>query len=377
MQNYSIIVNHRERGFGCTKACSYCSWRTSKFLPHGLQNLDDIADFARRCERPFVTLSGGGDPLYRFEIYGEALIAAVRAIRDAGKKVRIITREVAALRSTIELFDYVSISLDYETELELRQARNRFRGFDIECSLVAPMLRTADLIDLMPSYAATQRRIGYPLVIRENLNSAAILDIRAICGKLPHNVKFSSKATCLEGRYLLEEQEVTGTAFLFNMERLYDCLATDPNTYIYGGFLRHLYNPRKYHEYGDIDLVIVGNSPIGLLEQQSYEFKEITAAFGRHPRYYIGTSLVGGPKIHIVRFETHAAAETHLSLAQFRMDTLWKKCGNYGAAGPLQPILEDLDKGLAVKVTAVNHCRTEGIERHHANKLLQKGFQIV
>lgn len=48
--NFTIIVNWKERGFGCSKACTYCNWRGSPMLPQGPQSAADVKAFIRALQ---------------------------------------------------------------------------------------------------------------------------------------------------------------------------------------------------------------------------------------------------------------------------------------------------------------------------------------
>lgn len=92
--NFTIIVNWKERGFGCAKACTYCNWRGSPLLPQGAQSVAALTAFIRQSRKSFITISGGGDPLYRFDENFPAFLSMSDTIKVEGYKVRVITREV-------------------------------------------------------------------------------------------------------------------------------------------------------------------------------------------------------------------------------------------------------------------------------------------
>ena len=110
--NFTIIVNWKAKGFGCAKACSYCNWRSSPLLPQGAQSPEAVSAFIRQCKKSFITISGGGDPLYRFEENHAALLSMADTIKAQGFKVRVITREVQHVAKLKGIADHVSISLD-------------------------------------------------------------------------------------------------------------------------------------------------------------------------------------------------------------------------------------------------------------------------
>lgn len=89
-QNFTIIVNWKSKGFGCAKTCTYCNWRDSSLLPHGGQSTEAISAFISQCRKSFITISGGADPLYKFEEHSGELLAMIRVIQAHGFKVRIL-----------------------------------------------------------------------------------------------------------------------------------------------------------------------------------------------------------------------------------------------------------------------------------------------
>jgi hypothetical protein len=180
MTNHSILVNWRKRGFGCEKACGYCAWRQSPYLPHGAQGQDAVSKFIAQCKKSFITISGGADPLYLLDKNGNALMAMIGTIRDHGFHTRIITREVAAIASLKNHVQQVSISLDHDVMNEIERHRSKWRGIDVEYSLVLPPVPQATLQQLMPQYAHLQRKLGGRLLLRENLNSLFLVDPAAL-----------------------------------------------------------------------------------------------------------------------------------------------------------------------------------------------------
>ena len=159
-QNFTIIVNWKKKGFGCAKACSYCNWRDSPLLPHGAQSAKDISAFIKQCNKSFITISGGADPLYKFEEYGPQLLAMIQIIKEYGFKVRIITREIQHVAKLKGIVDYVSISLDPDVLAAIGHYQQEWVGIDIEFSLVLPPVPTAAIVTLKAQYFALYGQLG-------------------------------------------------------------------------------------------------------------------------------------------------------------------------------------------------------------------------
>jgi hypothetical protein len=126
--NFTIIVNWKAKGFGCSKVCTYCNWRGSPLLPHGPQSPEAVSAFISQCRKSFITISGGGDPLYKFDDNKAALHSMAGTIKEHGFKARIITREVQQVAQLKGIVDHVSISLDDDVLRTLDAHRHQWAG---------------------------------------------------------------------------------------------------------------------------------------------------------------------------------------------------------------------------------------------------------
>ena len=165
--NFTIIVNWKARGFGCAKVCTYCNWRDSALLPHGGQSPESIAAFIGHCTKSFITISGGGDPLYRFDEHGAQLQGMIATVSRNGFRVRVITREVQHVTQLRGIADCVSVSLDADVMAAIPVHSHTWEGIEIEYSLVLPPLPTAEIVQLRPQCASLHRRLGARLVLRD------------------------------------------------------------------------------------------------------------------------------------------------------------------------------------------------------------------
>ena len=274
-ENFTIIVNWRRSGFGCAKVCSYCNWRDSPLLPHGGQSTKEISAFIAQCNKSFITISGGADPLYKFDEYGPQLLAMIQTIKDHGFKVRIITREIQHLAKLNGIVDYVSISLDPDVLDAIGHYQHEWAGIDVEYSLVLPPLPTADIVTLKAQYFALYVQLGKRLVLRENLDSIYPLDF----GKLifgHSGIVFVAKAMCLASRYL-STVDCVGHDIVQDTERLARFIMNEPRLHLFGGFAKHLIAPRVHPEFSDIDLIALDADVMRILEDQfAYTFKDVS-----------------------------------------------------------------------------------------------------
>jgi hypothetical protein len=380
--NFTIIVNWNERGFGCAKKCSYCNWRSSPLLPHGPQSFDVVGNFIRQCKKSFITISGGGDPLYKFDDNYHSITALAGTIKKHGYKVRIITREIQHLARLNCVADYVSVSLDSDVLVTLNQDFPNLKhtkfGFDLEFSLVLPPLPEHEIAKLIPQYLSLVRKLGHRLVLRENLNSVFSISASALAiGR--RDLVFVPKKLCLSGRYL-SAIDSTGHDIVQDNAVLAMHLMERSDVVIFGGFVKHLINPVVHLEYDDIDVIALHEDVMEELASSfSYVFKE-TSPPDAYPRYFMGKSSRAGKSIQVILLNSMEDARNFVFGAQYTVDRV----------GYCQGFVFDPDTGEAVVRNAINTKRIEvagaarskqlfhtnrgQIERRHTMKLFKKGF---
>lgn len=381
-QNFTIIVNWKKKGFGCAKACSYCNWRDSPLLPHGGQAKEALSAFITQCEKSFITISGGADPLYKFEEYGPELLVMIQTIKEHGYEVRIITREIQYVAKLRGLVDYVSISLDADVLGGIARYRHEWAGFDIEYSLVLPPLPTADIVALKPQYSALQRQLGKRLVLRENLNSIHPLDF----GKLifgHSGIVFVAKKLCLASRYL-SAIDCVGHDIVQDTERLASYLMNEPRAHLFGGFVKHLINPRVHPEFSDIDLIALDAEVMRTLEDQfAYTLKDVSQSATSYPRYFLGKSKRAGKPIQLILMDSTANATKFISGAQYDADRVSFSAGQFHFDSTVgeQAIRHAINTKRVnliggkrdLSLFSINR---PAVEQRHKIKLLRKGFTI-
>jgi organic radical activating enzyme len=381
-QNFTIVVNWKKKGFGCSKVCSYCNWRDSVLLPHGGQSAEAIGTFIKQCKKSFVTISGGADPLYKFGEYGDQLLEMIQTVKAHGFKVRIITREVLNIAKLKGIADYVSISLDADVLEVMKPHQQNWEGVDIEYSLVLPPLPTEAIAELKPQYAALRTLLGRRLVLRENLNSIFPLDLDQL--SFGHSgIVFVSKALCLGSRYL-STIDCTGHDIVQDNEGLSAYLMGNPDVLLFGGFVKHLVNPKVHMEYGDIDVISLNPNVIEALSAQfAFTFKALSPA-NSYPLYYLGKSSRVGKTIQLVLMQSKADALQFIHNAQYDVD----RVGYSNHQFCFDPAIGEEVICHAINTKQVNPVRGERrmnlfhadrpqIEQRHKVKLLRKGFTIA
>lgn len=380
--NFTIIVNWKAKGFGCARVCSYCNWRDAPLLPHGSQSAEAISAFIKQCQKSFITISGGADPLYRFDHYGEQLRAMMALVKSQGFKVRIITREVQHIARLKGLADCVSLSLDADVLRELPSHLDAWAGMALEFSLVLPPLPCADIVALKPQYAALHRHLGHRLVLRENLNSVHPLDYAQL--SFGHSgIVFVPKRLCLDGRYLTMI-DCTGHDIVQDNAGLARYLMNDPNVYLFGGFVKHLLSPRVHMEYGDIDVVAIDARVMQVLATEfEFAFKEVTAASCSYPRYYLGKSTRAGKTVQLVLMDSQADALQFVMNAQYDADRVAFCAGQFhfdaqvGEDRTRRAIhTKQVRRVTGTRDLHLFNTNRPLIEQRHKVKLLRKGFTI-
>jgi hypothetical protein len=381
-QNFTIIVNWKKKGFGCAKVCSYCNWRDSPLLPHGAQSTKDISAFIKQCDKSFITISGGADPLYKFEDYGPQLLAMIRTVKEHGFKVRIITREVQHVAKLKGIVDYVSISLDPDVLAEIGRYQQEWVGIDIEYSLVLPPLPTAAVVWLKPQYLALYGQLGKRLVLRENLNSIFPLDFSQLV--FGHSgIMFVTKALCLASRYLTTVDSV-GHDLVQDGERLANYLINERRLHLFGGFVKHLINPSVHPEYSDIDMIALDADVMRILGREfAYTFKDVSESATSFPRYFLGKSTRAGKTLQLILMNAPADAAKFIAGAQYDVDRVTFSNGQFNfdsivgeqaikhAINTKQARLLDDDRD--VSLFSGNRPL---VEQRHKIKLLRRGFTI-
>lgn len=381
-QNFTIIVNWKKKGFGCAKVCSYCNWRDSPLLPHGAQSAKDISVFIKQCDKSFITISGGADPLYKFEDYGPQLLAMIQTIKEQGFKVRIITREIQHIAKLKGIVDYISISLDPDVLAEIERYQQEWMGINIEYSLVLPPLPTAGLVRLKPQYLALYGQLGKRLVLRENLNSIFPLDFSKLT--FGHSgIVYVAKALCLASRYLTII-DCAGYDLVQDGERLANYLMNEDRLHLFGGFVKHLINPGVHPEYSDIDIIALNADVMRILEGEfAYTFKVVSQSATSYPRYFLGKSTRAGKTIQLILMNTPADAAKFIAGAQYDVDRVTFSNGyfNFDSIVGEQAIKHAintkqahlLDDDRDVSLFSVNRPL---VEQRHKIKLLRRGFTI-
>ena len=381
-QNFTIIVNWKSKGFGCAKTCTYCNWRDSSLLPHGSQSTEAISAFISQCRKSFVTISGGADPLYKFEDHSGELLAMIRVIQAHGFKVRIITREVQHVAKLKDIADFISISLDADVLNEIKRHRHDWDGMQIEYSLVLPPVPTSDIAATKAQYAALRSTLGQRLVLRENLNSVFPLDLEAL--SFGHSgIVLVPKSLCLNARYL-STIDCTGHEIVQDNAALANHLMSKRDVVLFGGFVKHLISPVQHMDYSDIDVIALSSNVIDTLAARfAFTFEAVSSA-DSYPRYFIGKSARAGKTVQVVLMHSMEDAKRFIFNAQYDVDRVGYS--NHAFIFDLGIGETTIRHAIEAKqASTIQSSRSLAlfsnhrphIENRHKLKLVRKGFSII
>jgi len=389
--NYSILVNWSDTDFGCSRRCSYCNWKTHTLLPHGAPNSERIETFIgdaiiNNCK--FITVSGGGDPLFDVPTNWTNIQKLALQIKSAGVLSRIITREVKEISAVIGLYDHVSISLDNESARDTVKYRHLWAGIQVECSLVMPPLPTSELVGWIPEWLSLQKKLGLKLILREDINSVWDVDLEALFECANGELIFLSKKVCLNGQYLLNDVQCHGSQLMLSGEVVIDQLLK-ANARIIGGAMQHLIAPSKFATYHDIDAVFqdVQNDPLYNIFfnrwlSNNYIVSELMMPTDSRVHYRLCKSKKGGHNLHLIYTADDKSADLFIGNAQYDIDRLYIDAHGIHAVNTenKQLVLQKLKSREATRLEQSDKSLFSGmrplIERLHAFKLTKKGFKI-
>ena len=238
--NRSVIVNFTDETtrFGCRFRCRFCSWR---------QRAIDMGDICPKPEglKQFlsafsgykVTISGGGDPLYRLDKNWPRLYSLITAIHDLGFLVEVVTKETAILRDvlgwdgqsvaarpgmyeTIQRIDAFSLSYENAT----RAACDEVAAISAHRQVRVSKVCTPGFCDRNPQfaeqYSSQMLAAGaYQVVLREDFYDPKVtetdaLSIASAVRRSGGAVRWLPNTTCSDNLFLINDEVYRGDAAL-------------------------------------------------------------------------------------------------------------------------------------------------------------------
>lgn len=229
--NYSVILNHGgEKEFGCRRRCQYCNWRRMNEAGNfsiSQPTIEDVKKFIEKYSPDEITISGGGDPLWRYNEdpkIREYVDSLIENILELGVRVRIITREVKALEH-LPYAKEIAISLSYDKILakDIKSVNLLTLPEKIEFTVVAPENLMAkgvvkmideveDICELIDLYGLNDSYI----TIRENFRSlmpANETEIKILMNIIKSRVgydliRFLPRKSCIVGMTFLVRDQI-------------------------------------------------------------------------------------------------------------------------------------------------------------------------
>jgi len=309
--NYSIIVNHGDTNkFGCSRRCEYCNWQRLRNFGKSLpditnQNFDDA--------KGYITISGGGDPLWSGNQRSvmDYIPFLVTQIIAKGHKPRIITREVSNFKAvTEETHANIYLSLSYD-EIVIKEilANHELSNFIIGLAkkqLIEMTIVAGAELDLrqigLPIFEICKLQdtlgIKFPITIRENLRSIKYLKKDYIHKVLEHirknilnyepDIRWLPAKVCLDDNiYIIAPHKcfgyhvkLYGNEITPNYVEAFNLLSNNQHYMVFGSVARYIATyqylqncelkiPIYMPEYHDIDVFVEEGYLNNLIEKLS------------------------------------------------------------------------------------------------------------
>lgn len=199
----SIILNFPdgENAHGCRCKCSYCNWKTHPLAQDLIYPDFNMLDKYLKGHSGFVTISGGGDPLYNLDKNLGRLAMLIEYLYERRFFVRIITREWDNFFKLKEIYPFLLGSFSIDNFSQLKE-RDEF----IEYSIVLNK-------DIVKKIIQSRYKVleGHRIIFREPLDTDFKLTL-GMKGLLLHYPKgeFSTEKMCYEASYLVNNKVMLG-----------------------------------------------------------------------------------------------------------------------------------------------------------------------
>jgi len=265
--NSTIVVNYSNTKFGCSRACKYCNWYKSPFLPNHTYDWDLMDRFIKNTQKSFVTISGGGDPLFNIDTEPDnlfTLIKILKLIKSSGKNTRIITREINKIHLIpAELIDYISLSVDQQVLKELTEIILPEKII-YELTVVAPPNGDEKSLEqFLASVVNLKNVYNLPVTVRQNINN--LIDPKKdklLFLALSKNIKVVTSDLCLnKSIYFINDTLYTGYATTPNFrEEILNFTLLNPSSILFGSIVRNYVKGNRFPYFKDIDIAIDRNT---------------------------------------------------------------------------------------------------------------------
>jgi hypothetical protein len=245
--NRSIIVNMAddETRFGCRFKCKFCSWRDRATEAGDIfPSKEGVVRFLDGFRGYKVTISGGGDPLFKLEQNWPRMHQLIEWIHELGFLVEVVTKETHIVKNTLEASPMLAAKRPGMTEVIQRIDQYSLSYESHSPSIVQEVRQISDLRlvrvskvcspgfsdrnrqfpdrewDFIGQYCAAMRAGGaYQIVLREDFYDPHISkkDASSIARAVAigaGTVRWLPNATCSDNLFLIGEDTYLGDAAL-------------------------------------------------------------------------------------------------------------------------------------------------------------------
>jgi hypothetical protein len=340
-----------------------------------------LETFLNGCDKNFITISGGADPLWKYNQNFSSYNYLDDFIRQKGFTPRVITREL----KYIEQIDteQVSISLDHEVMKELPIFINKWSGKDIEFSVVMPPYPPDGLKQLFPYYKDLRKRLGRRLILREDLHSIWPLEFTSFFefAREHTDIYLVTSDLCASGNYFMNERSVTGYELFPNAKAVWNYLVHHMDVYIFGGALKHFLHPEVHPVISDIDIIVSDFKALDGLVLFGYEFTQVKTDM-EYPVYWTGKHKGMGLPIHAVVMDDDDVYE-YIGSNQYDVDRIFMHNNKVwcDVMSDVPTIVKNIGAKIATRQPRngpgrLFHKNRAYVEAKHKAKLLNKGWTI-
>ena len=201
----SIILNFSDENnpHGCKRKCSYCNWKSNPLAQQKIYPDWKVLDKYLEDHSGFITLSGGGDPLYNYEQNKEEVHKLIDYLYDKKLFVRVITRERDNYYKLREKYPYILGSFSIDSFEEIIITDDEFIEYSIVLNknLAEELFKTRfqcckDVLMVFREPLQTDYKI--PLGLRYNIQH------------IYKKSEFSTEKLCYEAYYIVGNKILQG-----------------------------------------------------------------------------------------------------------------------------------------------------------------------
>ena len=245
--NRSLIVNMADEttSFGCRFKCTFCSWRDRATAAGDIfPTREGVTRFLEGFAGYKVTISGGGDPLFKLEQNWPRLRQLVDWVHELGFLVEVVTKETALVANllnpsgaflaarrdmcdAVQAIDAFSLSYEAHSQHIVEEVRAIASHRPVRVSKVCTpgfSRKNREVNgrewDFLGQYCAAMRGAGaYQVLLREDFYDPHVSadDVASIARAVARGrgtVRWLPNSTCSNNYFLIGEEVYQGDAAL-------------------------------------------------------------------------------------------------------------------------------------------------------------------